>query len=82
MKGLRVMLQALGIQISEEHIQAAQELIPQLPARLNQAATVINGAVNNFDQRLIALENGQKEILELLRKQNAGRIGPTGPDPS
>jgi hypothetical protein len=73
MKGLRVMLKALGIEVSDEHIQAVQELIPQLPAKLNQAANAINSAMQNFDGRLQALEKSNQEILALLREQNAGR---------
>lgn len=70
MKGLAMMLKGLGINISPEHIKAAEEIIPQLPARLNQAVVIINGAINNFDQRLQALEKQNAEILEILRSQN------------
>lgn len=76
MKGLAMMLKALGINVTQEHIQAVEILIPQIPGRLNQATQVVNAAILNFDQRLKALELQNAEILTLLKEQNE----PTGPE--
>lgn len=56
MKGLIMMLRALGIQITEADAEALSAVIPTIPARLNQAADAIEKAINNFDERLRAIE--------------------------
>ena len=61
-----MMLKALGINITEPQVQMIETLIPQIPERLNQAGSLINNAVKNFDARLAAIEKTQQLILERL----------------
>jgi hypothetical protein len=56
MKGLAMMLKALGIEIPEEQLVMIQAMLPQLPAKLNEASQAINAALLNFDARLKAIE--------------------------
>lgn len=74
MKGILMMLKALGLDIPPEQIAMLQVLIPQLPAKINEASAAINGALQNFDSRLRVLEAGQAKILEELKYGNTGRI--------
>lgn len=60
-------LRALGINVTEEHIKAIEDLIPQLPAKLNLVVTTINDTIRYFDARFNKLEKQNEEILELLR---------------
>lgn len=70
--GLKMMLKALGINVSEEHIAQAEKLIPQLPKVLNDAIAVINATIAKADERLTALENSNQEIIRRLEEmQNA-----------
>ena len=73
MRGLALAIKALGINLKPEHIKAVEDIVPQLPAKLNQAGTVINSALQNFDERLKKLEAQNAEILEVLK--NGRRAG-------
>ena len=55
-KGMQMMLKALGLEITSEHIAMLQALIPQLPAKINEVAQAINAALANFDSRLRVIE--------------------------
>jgi hypothetical protein len=77
MKGLAMMLKAMGINVTPEHVKAIEDLIPQLPGKLNQVVSTINDALKYFDQRLTTLETQHAEILALLREQNARRTTDT-----
>lgn len=55
-KGMQFLFKSLGIEISPETMAMLAALIPQLPAKINEAAQAINGALANFDARLRALE--------------------------
>ena len=68
MTGLGMMLKALGVNITPENITSIEVLVPQIPAKLQQAITTVNNALTNFDSRLKALESGQSEIIALLNK--------------
>jgi len=85
MKGLTMMLKALGINVSPEHIQMIESLLPVLPEKLNQVVSVVNNALTNFDGRLQTLEKQNAELkaqhalmIEALQRieQNAGRKRP------
>lgn len=67
----------LGVKIAPEQVAMIEAIIPQIPSHVQGAVALINGAVKNFDQRLQALERGQKEILEAL---NYGRPDSGGGD--
>lgn len=56
MKGMVMMLRAMGVQITEADAEALSAVIPTIPARLNQAADAIQKAINDFDARLVAIE--------------------------
>lgn len=62
--GLKMMLKALGINISEEHIAQAESLIPQLPKILNEAIAVINSTIAKADVRITALETSNQKLIE------------------
>jgi hypothetical protein len=67
MKGIAMMLKALGVEITPEQIAMLQALIPQLPAKVNEAFSTINAALANFDARLRALETRQDEVWVMLQ---------------
>ena len=62
MIGLSMLLKAFGANVEEKHIIAIEQVIPTIPARLQQAAVVINSAINDFDQRLKAIEIRMQDI--------------------
>jgi len=69
-----MMLKALGLEITPEHIAMLQALIPQLPAKINEAAQAINAALANFDARLRAIEAqldalGREQFLSSQKMQ-------------
>lgn len=64
-------LKMFGVTVDQKHIKAAEDLIPKVPALVNEVVTKINAGMNNFDQRLRALEASNQEILGELRN---GRI--------
>lgn len=55
--GVQIMLKSLGISISDENIKMVETLVPQLPAKIQEAVTVINASLKNFDARLAVLES-------------------------
>lgn len=61
MKGALMMLKALGVEITPEQAAMIEALIPQLPARVNQAI----GIINDMAER-------QKRIEEKLDKLTIG----------
>jgi hypothetical protein len=65
-KGMQFLFKSFGIEITPEKLAMLQALIPQLPAKFNEAAQAINGALANFDARLRALEAGQLEHSKFL----------------
>lgn len=64
MTGLGMMLKAFGVNVTEEHIQAVEVLIPELPSKLAHAWKTIDESLQHFDERLIALESVMKTNLE------------------
>jgi len=62
MTGLAIMLKAFGINVSEEHIKNLEVIIPQIPAKLQEAANAINAAIARNE---IALEDMRRELSEL-----------------
>src|SRR5271154_358389 len=76
MAGLQTILKMLGVEVTEEHVQFVEQLIPQLPGKINEIVQAINGCLINFDGRLKALETHQAEInrkLDLLIGEQNGR---------
>lgn len=63
---LGTVVKMLGIKVPPETVAQIEAIIPQLPARANQVIQVVNSSLQNFDERLRALEAGQREILEVL----------------
>jgi len=77
---LRPILKMLGVEVSAEHCKALQEIIPEIPAKLQQAVAVINGGLKNFDDRLRAIEARQEtisrdlgQILMILTMREVGK---------
>ena len=68
MKGLQMMLSAMGIKIPEADIQAIELLLPKLPGLVKESVTVINGALSNYNIRLISLENQNQELKTMLKE--------------
>jgi hypothetical protein len=66
MNGLAMMLKAFGVNVSPEHIAAVEVLIPQIPAKLQEAVSYINGNITRFDLRMKALESAHDASLQLL----------------
>lgn len=66
MKGLVMMLKALGVNITPEQVGMLEKVIPQVPAKLEEARVFIAGAVTKFDVRLRALEDNQRMTNEKL----------------
>lgn len=71
---LASILKMLGIKVPPEHIKAAEELIPKLPALVKGSVDAINSTMGKFDERLKALETEAKwqreAMLHLLAKMN------------
>jgi hypothetical protein len=68
MMNLGGILKMLGIKISPETTAQIEAVIPQIPTIVQQGIATVNGAVQNFDQRLKALEAASKTNTELLVK--------------
>lgn len=79
MKGLMMMLRALGIEITDADAAAITAVIPTIPARLNQASEAINKAIVDFDARLAAIELVLYSMIEAkkLEAENARNPGST-----
>lgn len=60
---LALIMKALGVKIPPETLAQVERIIPQIPARANQAIQLINAAVQQADQRARALE-ARMQILE------------------
>lgn len=79
MKGLITMLKALGIKIPDEHVAALEKFLPELPARAQQAVSVVNNALRYYDEQFQIIKKQNAEILERLERiENARR--PDNPD--
>jgi len=61
-------LKMLGVKISPQTTAQIEAVIPQIPSIVQQGIATVNGAVQNFDQRLKALEAASKTNTELLLK--------------
>lgn len=72
MTGLGMALKAFGVKISDEDIAQVEILLPQLPARVQQAITVMNAAVQMYDYRLSRIE-AALNIPPLERIEQNGR---------
>lgn len=88
---LTSIFKALGIKVDPAHIAAIERLIPQIPARANQAIQHVNGAVARADQRANALEARMMLLEEKIEaiyrivasesmRRSEGRIDAIGRD--
>jgi len=62
------LIKAFGLKIPDDQIEMIEKLVPQIPARLTQAITVINSTVMMLDARLASIELHQRMNKELLEK--------------
>ena len=69
MKGLSMMLAALGIKLTDEQIALISRELPALPQRIQEAGIAIAGSLKNFDERLRVLETCNN-----IRAQENARI--------
>ncbi len=73
---LGLLLKMLGVKVTPEQVAMIEAIIPQVPGKIQQIVTVINGSLHNFDQRLRALEENQRALMtvciRLLEVINAG----------
>lgn len=65
--GLKMVLKALGINVSDEHIAQAEKLIPQLPELVNRIIKVFNESLQKADARITALETSNQHLIEQNR---------------
>jgi hypothetical protein len=68
MKGILMLLKALGVELTEEQATMIQELIPQLPEKVNEVVQMINGCMKNFDERLRSIEKNQADAIRALQE--------------
>lgn len=66
MTGLATMLRALGVKFEESHLQMIEQIIPQVPAKVNEILISYNNARQDVYNRVKTLEEG----LDILREQN------------
>jgi hypothetical protein len=85
MKGLGMLLKSFGVNVAPEHITAIQNIIPEVPARLQQAVAFLNELGKFAKENVAALLDGQKrlekqnaEIIALLKEHNARRTNDAG----
>jgi hypothetical protein len=68
MKGLQMMLKALGINIPETDVKAIEELLPKIPGIVKEGIVVVNNALQNYDVRLKALETEMQLQRKMLQE--------------
>lgn len=63
-RALSILLRSLGVTVEEQHLEAVETIIPQIPARLNQTVAFINATaeklrneVNEIRQSMKSLDN-------------------------
>lgn len=81
MKGVIMLLKSFGLEITDQQIAELNAVLPQLPAKINEVVHIINTSLQNFDQRLRAIELQQAVILEVLnhaRTSDGGIISDCG----
>ena len=66
---LSIVLKSFGVTVTPEQVKAVEDLIPQLPAKVNEIVGIFNSALQNFDARLQAVE---AQLVE-LRGENQVR---------
>jgi hypothetical protein len=66
MTGLATMLRALGVKFEERHIQVIEQIIPQVPAKVNEIINSYVIARQEVYNRVSELESR----MDILREQN------------
>jgi hypothetical protein len=66
MTGLATMLRALGVKFEEHHIRMIEQIIPQVPAKVNEIINSYVIARQEVYNRVSELESR----MEILREQN------------
>lgn len=74
-KGLLMMLKAFGVNITPAQAEEIEKLIPQIPTKANQLIEFNVKWIQNFDNRLVAIE----KRLEDLSNGNGSNSNNTGP---
>lgn len=70
MKGLQMMLKALGISLSTEQISQLEVLLPQLPSKVNEVLNYLQSWVKIYDTRLQAIEKNHQATLDAFKENN------------
>lgn len=80
-----MMLKAMGINVSAEHIAAIEKLLPEVPTRLQQAVTFLQNLGAYCQENVKELRAGQariekqnEEILRLLNEPKRTDIDAVG----
>ena len=72
-----MLLKSFGINITPEHAEAIQKLIPEIPGRLNQAIAFLNHLGEYTRENVTALRESnariEKQNEEILRLLNGTR---------
>jgi hypothetical protein len=71
MNGVQMMLKAILPDLTPEQLAMVMNLIPQLPAKINEVITGVNKAIANFDQRLINLEMENQKLRVAIENLTA-----------
>jgi demethoxyubiquinone hydroxylase (CLK1/Coq7/Cat5 family) len=59
---LKTILNAIGVKIDDYHIEQLQQLLPQIPAKLNEFVTWSAKIAAHYDTRLNTLETEIKQL--------------------
>lgn len=81
---IKTICSMLGLNVKEEDIHKLEELIPKIPAFVQQVIVVVNQAITQNHERLLALETHNKELerkmdiilLHIMKETNARRTDP------
>lgn len=64
--GARMLLNSLGISVSDHDIQMLEKLIPQIPGKANEVLVFIQNKGREYDDRFAALELSAKANNKVL----------------
>jgi hypothetical protein len=66
MTGVGMVLKALGVNVTEQHVRMIEALIPQIPGKINEFVVAFNAALQDNRDRLTRIEEHEKTSAELL----------------
>lgn len=78
MTALGMILNSLGIKITDEHRHQIEILIPQIPARVVQAVEAINASIAKVNELTAAVQSLEAKIDSLKKEIDDGRRNHSG----